>query len=89
MAYGKSKDLTKRTELDKVLIVKAFKIASDPKYHGYQGGLASMVYKFLIKSPVEVVVTLNQIISLQMNFIGRLFEDLREEKFIHILETIF
>ena len=46
MAYGKSKDLTKRTQSDKVLRDKAFKIASDPKYNGYQRGLASMVYKF-------------------------------------------
>ena len=30
MAYGKSKDLAKRTQLDKVLKDKAFKIASDP-----------------------------------------------------------
>ena len=45
MAYGKSKDLTKRTQSDKVLRDKAFKIASDPKYDGYQRGLASMVYK--------------------------------------------
>ena len=29
MAYGKSKDLTKRTQSDKVLREKAFKIASD------------------------------------------------------------
>ena len=28
---------------------KAFKIASDPKYDGYQRGLASMVYKFFDK----------------------------------------
>ena len=28
---------------------KAFKIASDPKYYGYQRGLASMVYKFFDK----------------------------------------
>ena len=35
MAYGKSKDLAKRTESDKVLRDKAFKIASDPKYDGY------------------------------------------------------
>ena len=27
----------------------AFKIASDPKYDGYQRGLASMVYKFFDK----------------------------------------
>ena len=36
MAYGKSKDLTKRTQSDKVLRDKVFKIASDPKYDGYQ-----------------------------------------------------
>ena len=30
MAYGKSKDLAKRTQSDKVLRDKAFKIASDP-----------------------------------------------------------
>ena len=45
MAYGKSKDLVKRTQSDKTLRDKAFKIASDPKYGGYQRGLASMVYK--------------------------------------------
>ena len=48
-AYGKSKDLVKRTQSDKVLRDKAFKIASDPKYDGYQRGLASMVYKFFDK----------------------------------------
>ena len=36
MAYGKSKDLTKRTQSDKVLRDKAFKIAFNPKYDGYQ-----------------------------------------------------
>ena len=49
MAYGKTKDLVKRTQSDKVLRDKAFKIASDPKYDGYQRGLASMVYKFFDK----------------------------------------
>ena len=49
MAYGKSKDLAKRLQSDKVLRDKAFKIASDPKYDGYQRGLASMVYKFFDK----------------------------------------
>ena len=49
MAYGKSKDLTKRFQSDKVLRDKAFKIASDPKYDGYQRELASMVYKFFGK----------------------------------------
>ena len=49
MDYGKSKDLAKRTQSDKVLRDKAFKIASDPKYDGYQRGLASMVYKFFLQ----------------------------------------
>ena len=49
MAYGKSKDLAKRSQPDKVLKDKVFKIASDPKYDGYQKGLASMVYKFFDK----------------------------------------
>ena len=44
MAYCKSKDLVKRTQSDKVLRNKAFKISSDPKYDGYQRGLASMFY---------------------------------------------
>ena len=56
MAYGDFKDLTKRTAADKVPRDKAFKIASDHKYDGYQRGLASMVYRFLIKSHKEVVV---------------------------------
>ena len=45
-AYSDSKDLTKRTAADKMLKNKAFNIAKDPKYDGYQRGLASMVYKF-------------------------------------------
>ena len=44
-AYSDSKDLTKRTIADKILKNKAFDIAKDPKYDGYQRGLASMVYK--------------------------------------------
>ena len=49
MTYGKSKDLIKGTQSDKVLKDKLFKIASNPKYDGYQRGLASMVYKFFDK----------------------------------------
>ena len=45
-AYSDSKDLTKRTVADKILKNKALDIAKDPKYDGYQRGLASMVYKF-------------------------------------------
>ena len=89
MAYGKSKDLTKRTQSDKVLKDKALEIANDPKYDGYQRGLASMVYKFFDKNLAEVVLTTNQIINLQMNFINRLLKNLRDQKVIHHLEIVF
>ena len=48
-AYSDSKDLTKRTVADKILRDKAVNVAKDPKYDGYQRGLASMVYKFFDK----------------------------------------
>ena len=76
MACGKSKDLTKRTQPDKILRGKAFKFASDPNYAGYQRGLAT---NFLIKSLVEVVLLLSPITNSQMNFIGRLLEHSRDE----------
>ena len=46
---GDFKDLSRRTASDKVLRDKAFNIAKNPKYDGYQRGLASMVYKFFDK----------------------------------------
>ena len=71
MAYGKPKGLVRE-----VLKDKAFKIASNPKYDGYQRRLASMVYKFLIKNQKEVAFLLmNQIINWQMNFINQLSEN--------------
>ena len=45
-AYSDSKDLTKRTVADKILRNRAFNIAKDQKYDGYQRGLASMIYNF-------------------------------------------
>ena len=51
-AYADNKDLINRTRADKVLRDRAYEIASNPKYDGYQRGLASMVYKFLDKKTV-------------------------------------
>ena len=48
-AYADHKYLINRTEADKVLKDKAYDIASNPEYDGYQRGLASMVYKFFDK----------------------------------------
>ena len=48
-AYSDSKDLTKRTVADKILRNRAFNVAKDPKYDGYQRGLSSTVYNFFDK----------------------------------------
>ena len=48
-AYSDSKDLIKKTQSDKILRDKAFNIAKNPKYDGYQRGLVSMIYKFFDK----------------------------------------
>ena len=44
MAYGHFKDLARKIASDKILRDKAFNIAKNPKYYGYQRGL-DMVYK--------------------------------------------
>ena len=49
MAFGDFKDLPKTTASDKALCDKAFDIAKNLKYDGYQRGLASMTYKLLDK----------------------------------------
>ena len=52
MGYGDFKDLKRRTASNNILRDKAFNITKDPKYDGYQRGLASVVYKsFDKKSP--------------------------------------
>ena len=49
MTYGNFKDLAKRTASDKVLRDKAFNIAKNARYDGYQRGLVPMVYRFFDK----------------------------------------
>ena len=49
MAHGDFKDLARRTASDKILRDKAFDIAKNPKYDGYQRGLVSMIYNFFDK----------------------------------------
>ena len=46
MAYRDFKDVARRTTSDKILDDKAFNIAKNPKYDGYQRGLASIIYNF-------------------------------------------
>ena len=59
MGYGDFKDLAKRAASDKVSRDRAFNIAKNLKYNGYQRGLASMVYNFLIKSLNVVMLVMN------------------------------
>ena len=45
MAYVDFKDLSRRTPSDKILHEKAFNIAKNQKYDGYQRGLVLIVKK--------------------------------------------
>ena len=54
MAYGDFKDIKRRKASDKILRDKAFNIARNPKYDGYQRGLASMVYRFFDKKSTSL-----------------------------------
>ena len=64
MAYGDFKDLKRRTASDKILRDKAFNIAKNPKYDGYQRGISSIVYKLFEKktkgSGVNILLQFNK-----------------------------
>ena len=92
MAYGDFTDLAKRTAADKVLRDKALNIAKDPKYDGYQRGLASMVYKYFDKKAKGSGITLankSAIKSIPQN--EQLAEELHKSTIKKILkkESIF
>ena len=89
MAYGKSKDLAKRTQSDKVLGDKAFKIASDPKYYGYQRGLASMVCKCFDKKSKGSGIANEPNYQLANKLYKRIIRKFKKRKFINHLQTIF
>ena len=64
MAYGHIKDFNRRIAVDKILRGKAFNIAKNPKYDGYQLDLlqCSMIYNFFDKKASGGLVK-NSIIS--------------------------
>ena len=88
MADGKYKDLAKRAESDKVLRDKAFKIASNPNYDGYQRGLASMVYMFFNK---RVATLANKYMPNELQIPNKLHKLIikKFKRFVHHLKTIF
>ena len=71
MAYGDFKDLKRRTASDKILRDKAFNIAKNPKYDGYQRGLAYMVYKSFDKksagSGVNIPLEFNEQLAKELH----------------------
>ena len=71
MAYGDFKDLKRRTASDKFLRDKALNIAKNPKYDGYQRGLASMVYNFFDKkstgSGVNIQLEFNEQLAKELH----------------------
>ena len=61
MGYRNFKDLKRRTASDKTLKDIVFNFAKNPKYDGYQRGLAFMVYKFLDKKSKGSGVANNEV----------------------------
>ena len=91
MAYGDFKYLKRRTASGQVLRDKAFNIAKNPKYDGYQRGLASMVYKFFDKKPkdsdVNIPLKFNEQLSKELH--EPIIRNLKKEQFILDLKKIF
>ena len=85
MPYGKSKDLAKRTQSDKFLRGKAFKILSDQKYDGYQRGLTSILYNCFDKkfSGIGIANELNYQLSNEIH--KTIIKEFKKEKFVHHL----
>ena len=105
MAYQDFKDLARRTAYDKSLKNRAFNIAKNPKYDGYQRRLASMVCNFFDKSPlcfqinlyqgvvwiiiIIIIMRLNKIYNWLKNYAKQLLENLKKEMFILDLKITF
>ena len=90
MVNGDFKDLTKRTAADRVLRDKAFNISKDPKYDGYQRGLASMVYKwFDKKTGATGVKSTLQNEQLADELHKPIFRKFKKGKYIQHSKTVF
>ena len=88
MAYAKTKELAKRTQSDKVLKDKAFKIANDPKYDDYQKALALIVYKFFDKKSRGSGITNEPNYQLENELHKPITEKFKKRK-VYSIETIF
>ena len=91
MAYGDFKDIARRTASDNIFINKAFNIATNPKYDGYQRGLVSMFYKFFDKkskgSGVNIEVKHNEQLAEELH--KPIIKNLKKEQSILDSNKIF
>ena len=100
MAYEDFKDLARRTPPNKALQDKSYyNIAKNSKYDGSQLGLAATVYKFCGKKSssdalhmqINLLLKANsfQTNNWLKNYTNQILENLKNEKFNHLLKTIF
>ena len=89
MSHEDFKDLTRKTAFDKMFRDKIFNFVKNPKYDGCQRGLASMAYKFFDKKNLLIKMKTCQTKSQTKNYTNQLLENLRKEKFTHLLQTMF
>ena len=89
MVYGKSKDLGKRTQSDKVLRHKAFKIGSDPKYDGYERALDSLVNKIFDKKSSGSGNAAEPNYQFANELQKQVIRKFKKRKVYYLLETIF
>ena len=91
MAYGDFKDSARKTASYKILRDRAFNIAKNPKYDGYQRGLASMVYKCFEKKSTGSGVNMhtNNKHPLAEELHKQYLENFKKEQFIQDIKTIF
>ena len=85
--YADHKDLINRTEADKFLRDKAYDIASNPKYDGYQRGLASMVYKLFDKKSIGSGIASSSILADERHKL--IIRKFKKEKYIRNLKIIY
>ena len=75
---------------DKILKNKAFDIAKDPKYDGYQRRLASMVYKFFdskVSGSGAKLIPENELLANELY--KPIIRNLKKEKYIQHLKIVF
>ena len=93
MVYGDFKDLARTTASDKALQNKAFNIAENPKYDGYQRCFASTIYKFFDKktsgSGVNNEIKQNQQMAEELHKTNQLSKKQKREVYSSFKDNIW